>query len=226
MIKHATAIILAAGSSNRIGSDKAFIEIGGKPLIAWSVDVCQNSVSISDIVLVFNDNNINAGKRLCSAKNWTKVSDICLGGKRRQDSVKKGLGKIHNSEWVLIHDGARPFITDDLIVKGVSAAMETGAAIAAVPVKDTIKQAGRDLKVEKTLNRDSLWAVQTPQIYRFDIITEAYRLIKEDVTDDATMVEKLGCNVKIYMGSYSNIKVTTNEDLVIAKMIASGGYYR
>jgi 2-C-methyl-D-erythritol 4-phosphate cytidylyltransferase len=225
MNRHITAIIVAAGSSNRMGIDKTFAEIGGRPLIAWSVDVCQDSASISNIVLVLNSKNINPGKELCSVMNWTKVSQICTGGDRRQDSVKNGLDMINNSDWVLIHDGARPFITDNMITRGIAAAMDTGAAIAAVPVKDTIKQSNKDLIIEKTLQRNLLWAVQTPQIYRFDIITKAYSMFDEEVTDDATMVEKSGNKVKIYMGSYNNIKVTTPEDVAIAETIAAGGDY-
>jgi 2-C-methyl-D-erythritol 4-phosphate cytidylyltransferase len=221
-INSTTAIIVAAGSSRRMGNDKIFADIAGKPLIARVIDTCQQSPEISDIVLVFNNNNIDAGKELCSRMNWTKVSAICTGGDRRQDSVQQGLNKISGCQWVLIQDGARPFISTEMISRGIIAAGETGAAIAAVPVKDTIKQGDNNQIVIQTLERDSLWAIQTPQIYRFDIISEAYRKIKDDVTDDAAMVEKLGYKVKIFLGSYTNIKITTQEDMIMAEIIAGG----
>jgi 2-C-methyl-D-erythritol 4-phosphate cytidylyltransferase len=216
------AIIVAAGNSRRMGHDKIFSDIGGKPLIARVIDTCQQSSEISEIILVFNSNNINAGKELCSRMNWTKVTDVCTGGDRRQDSVQQGLNRITQCEWVLIQDGARPFITTEMITRGIKAAAETGAAIAAVPVNDTIKQADNNQIVVQTLERNSLWAIQTPQIYRFDIISEAYKNIKDDVTDDAAMVEKLGYKVKIFLGSYNNIKITTQEDMIMAEIIAGG----
>lgn len=219
------AIIVAAGSSQRMGMDKIFAEIGGKPLIAWSVDVCQDSPAISDIIIVFNSKNIDSGKKLCSQRNWTKVKAICTGGARRQDSVQQGLNRISNCEWVLIQDGARPFITGEMINRGIEAAEKTGAAIAAVPVKDTIKQSDDNQTIKQTIERDLLWTVQTPQIYRFAIISEAYKNIKDEVTDDAAMVEKLGYKVKIFMGAYNNIKITTQEDMIIADIIARGGDY-
>jgi 2-C-methyl-D-erythritol 4-phosphate cytidylyltransferase len=105
------AIIVAAGSSRRMGQDKIFADIRGKPLIARVIDTCQQSAEISEIILVFNNNNIDAGRELCSRMNWTKVTAICTGGDRRQDSVQQGLNKIGQCKWVLIQDGARPFIT-------------------------------------------------------------------------------------------------------------------
>jgi 2-C-methyl-D-erythritol 4-phosphate cytidylyltransferase len=219
------AIIVAAGSSRRIGMDKMFAEIDGKPVIAWAIDTCQSSPEISDIVLVFNSDNIESGRKLCAQKNWTKVHNICAGGKRRQDSVQNGLERISSCDMVLIQDGARPYITADIIKRGINAAVETGAAIAAVPVKDTIKQSDANMIVTKTLQRSLLWEVQTPQIYRFDIISEAYKNIEDDFTDDAAIVEKLGYKVKIFMGSYNNIKITTQEDLIMAEIIARGGNY-
>jgi 2-C-methyl-D-erythritol 4-phosphate cytidylyltransferase len=109
-----------------------------------------------------------------------------------------------------------------MITRGIIAAAETGAAIAAVPVKDTIKQGNDNQIVLQTLERHSLWAIQTPQIYRFDIISEAYKKIKDDVTDDAAMVEKLGYKVKLFLGAYNNIKITTQEDMIMAEIISGG----
>ncbi|MBI2329211.1 MAG: 2-C-methyl-D-erythritol 4-phosphate cytidylyltransferase, partial [Chloroflexi bacterium] len=145
--------------------------------------------------------------------------DVCPGGERRQDSVAAGLSRLSNCHWVVIHDGARPLVTIDLIERGLAAASETGAAVAAVPVTDTIKVAGDDLIVQGTPPRRNLWAVQTPQVFRFDMIAEAYRQAKDEVTDDARLVEQLGYKVRLYMGSYGNIKVTTADDLAIARVL-------
>ncbi|MHC1578593.1 MAG: 2-C-methyl-D-erythritol 4-phosphate cytidylyltransferase, partial [Dehalococcoidia bacterium] len=123
-------------------------------------------------------------------------------------------------DWVVIHDGARPFLTLELIDDGLKIAREIGAAIAAVPVKDTIKLANDEKLIRKTIKRDKLWVAQTPQIFRFDTISEAYENLTRATTDDATAVECLGNKVKLYMGNYRNIKVTTPEDLALARIIA------
>lgn len=215
-----SAIIVAAGNSKRIGTDKIFIQIINKPLISWTIEAFQESDMISEIVLVLNKNNIERGNQLRNEQNWTKVTKICTGGKRRQDSVKKGLDRLTNCKWVLIHDGARPFISSEEIKRGIIAARKTGAAIPGVPVKDTIKLSDENLIVKRTLDRNLIWVIQTPQIYRFDIISEAYDKCNDTVTDDSAMVEKLGYDVKIYMGSYKNIKITTQDDIIAANLIA------
>jgi 2-C-methyl-D-erythritol 4-phosphate cytidylyltransferase len=214
------AIIVGAGSSRRMGRDKVFMPLAGKPLLAWSVDACQNCEMIDQIVVVLNETKLDVGRRLAKDRRWSKLVELCGGGKRRQDSVRQGLNELEDCDWVIIHDAARPFLTSDLIDDGLEAAQTTGAAVAAVPIKDTVKLGGSDMIVSKTLNRQELWAVQTPQIFRFDIIAEAHEQVKEDVTDDASMVEHLGYKVRLYMGSYNNIKITTPEDLALAELIA------
>ena len=213
-------VIVGAGSSQRMGVDKVFTPLAGKPLLAWSVDVCQNCELVSQIVIVLRENNLDLGRKLAAERGWSKVVEMCLGGKRRQDSVRQGLSKLKGCDWVVIHDGVRPFLTLDLIRDGLEAAKIAGAAVAAVPVKDTIKLGGDDLMVKGTLNRQELWVVQTPQVFRFDIIIKAHEQITGDVTDDASMVEQLGYKVKLYRGSYGNIKITTPEDLALAEVIA------
>jgi 2-C-methyl-D-erythritol 4-phosphate cytidylyltransferase len=213
-------VIAGAGSSQRMRRDKVFVSLAGKPLLAWSVDVCQSCELVDQIVIVLNENKLDLGRRLAAERCWSKVVEVCSGGKRRQDSVRQGLNKLKGCEWVIVHDGARPFLTSDLIRHGLEAAKGTGAAVAAVPVKDTVKIGDSDLMVRETLNRQELWAVQTPQVFRFDIIAKAHEQIKVDVTDDATMVEQMGYKVKLYMGSYGNIKITTAEDLALAGVIA------
>ena len=201
------------------GINKSFAHLGGKPLLAWAVDTCHRCSLFQQIVLVLNDKDLTRGQKLKEERGWAKVV-ICSGGARRQDSVRGGLHRLRDCDWVMIHDGARPFLTLDLIENGLKVVMAAGAAVAAVPVKDTIKLAGREKLIKETLQRDRLWAAQTPQIFSFDVITKAYEKLAAEVTDDAAAVERLGYKVKIYMGAYNNIKVTTPEDLALARTIA------
>ena len=212
-------VIVGAGSSRRMGMDKVFMPLAEKPLLAWSVDVCQSCELVDQIVIVLNESKLNPGRKLVAEWGWSKVVEVCPGGDRRQDSVRQGLSKLKGCDWVVIHDGARPFLTLGLIRDGLEAAEPTGIAVAAVPVKDTVKVGDSGMIVRGTLNRQELWAVQTPQVFSFDIITKAHEQIKGDVTDDASMVEQLGYKVKLYMGSYDNIKITTPEDLALAELI-------
>jgi 2-C-methyl-D-erythritol 4-phosphate cytidylyltransferase len=215
------AIIAAAGLSQRMGGqDKIFALLGGVPILARVIDAFQKCESIDRIVVVLSEQNLRPGKQLVAEPGWSKITDICPGGRRRQDSVAAGLSRLGRCHWVVIHDGDRPLVTVDLIERGLTEAKETGAAVAAVPVTDTIKLAGGDNRlVQQTPPRHNLWAVQTPQIFRFDIITEAYRQAENEVTDDASLVEQLGYKVKLYMGSYANIKVTTADDLALAETL-------
>jgi 2-C-methyl-D-erythritol 4-phosphate cytidylyltransferase len=158
-------------------------------------------------------------EKLAEEEKWTKVVEICPGGQRRQDSVEAGLSKLPPCDWVIVHDGARPLVTQEIIERGLEEAHETGAAVAAVPVTDTIKMAGDDMLVMGTPPRRSLWAVQTPQIFRYNIIAEAYRQNKYDATDDSSLVERSGYKVKLYAGSPDNIKITAPRDLLIAEML-------
>lgn len=214
------AIIVAAGESSRMnGIDKVLALLGGKPVLAWSIEALQQSPSIDRIVIVNSQKNLEPVRCLTAESKWTKVVEVCLGGKRRQDSVAAGLKLFEFCDWILIHDGARPLITQDLIERGLEAAKETGAAIAAVPVVDTIKLAGDDKTIIETPPRSHLWAAQTPQIFRFDLIKEAYQRVRDDVTDDASILEQLGHKVKLFMGSYDNLKITTPRDLALAEAL-------
>jgi 2-C-methyl-D-erythritol 4-phosphate cytidylyltransferase len=214
------AVIVAAGWSQRMGGvDKMLALLGGKPVLAWAVDVFQQCKLIDQIVVVVSKQSLGRCQRLVAERGWSKVTDVCVGGRRRQDSVAAGLSRLSHCQWVIIHDGARPLVTEGLIEQGLKVAAETGAAIAVVPVTDTIKVAGDDRVVQQTLPRGNLWAVQTPQVFRFDIITEAYRRVKAEVTDDASLVEQLDYKVKLYMGSYDNIKITTPDDLALAEIL-------
>ena len=213
-------VIVAAGTSQRMtGVNKLFAPLKGKPLVSWSVDTCQGYRLVRQIVLVLNDRDYARAQKLRKERGWSKVA-LCRGGSRRQDSVKEGLRQIRDCDWVMIHDGARPFLTVNLIEDGLKLVTRSGAAVAAVPVKDTIKLVGSTKWIERTLQRNRLWAAQTPQIFSFAIITSAYANLTAEVTDDSAAAEHLGCKVKLYMGDYRNIKVTTPEDLALARTIA------
>ena len=221
-ITKVAAIIVAAGDSQRMeGIDKMFAPIGGRPVLARVIDTFQNCRRIDQIIIVMNSKNIEQCRRMVAAEaeTWNKLRDICLGGKQRQDSVAEGLKRLKEGEWVVIHDGARPLVTADLIERGLEAAKETGAAVAAVPVTDTIKFVNSSEIVRQTLPRQNLRAVQTPQVFRIDVIKNTYKYTTGDVTDDAALVEKAGYKVKLYMGSYDNIKITKPDDLAVAEAL-------
>jgi len=214
------AIIVAAGAGKRMaGVDKVFAPLGGEPVLLRATRPFQQCPLVDQIVVVVSGDKENKCRALVTGPEWSKVTDICLGGKRRQDSVAAGLKRLNDFDWVIIHDGARPLVTADLIERGLEAAKETGAAAAAVPVTDTIKVVGKDEIVRQTPPRQNLRAVQTPQVFRFDVIQIAHQQDARDVTDDASLVERLGHKVKLYTGSYDNIKVTTPDDLALAEIL-------
>jgi len=214
------AIIAAAGNSQRTGNlDKLFALIGRKPLLYHVLSTFELCPPVDQIVLVLSEDNLMRGRSLIKRYSFSKVSGVCVGGQRRQDSVKQGLDLLNNCDLVIIHDGARPLVTASLIKQGIDIAKEHGTAVAAVPVTSTIKVADNDCSVVKTLIRDNLWEVQTPQVYQYDIIAQAHKNISDDVTDDATMVERIGYKVKLYISRYDNIKVTTMEDISLARLI-------
>ena len=214
-----TAIILAAGKSDRMkGVNKMLIPFKNDPLILHTLSVFHNSPLIQSIVLVVSKALYKNAIDIFPHNKWRKITSICIGGKRRQDSVKNGLSKSNNPQWVIIHDGARPFITESIIQQGLAAAKSTGSAVAAVPVTDTIKEVQHNTIIN-TLPRNKLWVIQTPQIFRYEIIKQAHEQINDDATDDASMVEQLGKTVNVFMGSYNNIKLTTLDDINIAKYI-------
>ncbi len=214
------AVIVAAGQSERMGDvDKMFALLGGQPLLLRATRPFQQCSLIDRIVVVVSGEKETQCRSLVAGPDWSKVSDVCLGGRRRQDSVAEGLKRLADCDWAVIHDGARPLVTVDLIERGLEAARETGAAIAAVPVTATIKVSGEDRTVRETPPRQNLWAVQTPQIFTLEIIREAYQNAGEDVTDSSSLVERLGYKVKLYMGAHDNIKITTPADLALAEIL-------
>lgn len=217
------AIVVGAGSGSRMKTDKTFLMLQDKPLIVWPLCALQECKLIDEIILVLQREKVQKGRELVDEYKLDKVKTICPGGELRQDSVINGLNQIADCEWVIIHDGARPYLTQKLICDGLEAARQTGAAVAAVPVKDTIKRCDSDELVELTLDRSSLRAIQTPQIFRFDIIKRAYNTAGVQVTDDSSLVERAGFKVKLYPGDMNNIKITTPEDITLAEFIARKG---
>ncbi len=217
------AVIVAAGSSQRMqGINKTWAMLGAKPLLAHSIRVFEESGLIDDLVVVLAPDALLDGKQLHEQEGWRTICAMCPGGARRRDSVLAGLEALSPApDYVLIHDGARPFITSTLIERGLAAARQHGAATAAVPVKDTIKRAGPDGLVLETLDRSALWSIQTPQVFAYDLILSAHHSIDLawDATDDAALVERAGHPVALFMGAYENIKITTPDDLLIAEMM-------
>ena len=213
-------VVVAAGASRRMGGiDKVFLPLGGKPLIAHSLQEFENSPVVNDIVVVLSESALDEGERMLAGLGLGKVVGVTAGGARRQDSVLKGLELLSDCDIFVIHDGARPFVNGDMIARSLEAVAETGAATAAVPVKDTIKIVGPDMLVKSTPDRAALWAAQTPQVFESRLLMEAHERVTDDATDDAGMVEALGAKVKLFMGSYENIKVTTPEDVALAEAI-------
>ena len=214
------AIIVTAGKSQRMsGTDKIFAPLAGQPVLLRVLQPFIDCDSVDRVVVVLNNNNYDEGKDLIVGQNWEKEVAVCIGGKRRQDSVLAGLKLLGDCDLVVIQDGARPFVTVGLIEDGLAAAKETGAAVAAVPATDTIKSADKAMIARQTLQRDNLWLCQTPQVFEYDLLLKAYSKANTDVTDDAQIVELAGGKVKLYMGSYDNIKITTPADLAVAEML-------
>jgi len=217
-----SAIVLAAGKGKRFSSKvpKVFSNLGGKPVISFSLSVLNRHPKVNEIIVVASTENKKKIEKIIKKYKINKVKKVVPGGEERQDSVLNGLRSIsRDADYVLIHDGARPFIDSDMVSRLCLAAKKTGASIAAVKVKNTIKEA-RNQVVVSTLRRDNLWEVQTPQVFRKEIILKAYGSMGHlEVTDDAMLVERIGIAVRVSQGSYSNIKITTPEDLITAGTI-------
>lgn len=215
----ATGIILGAGMSSRMkGTNKQLLSIGEIPVIIRSALNFQRCGEISEIIIAAQANDILKITELCSQYGITKLKAVCEGGASRAESAQKAFKLSGKTDVIVIHDGARPFSLPDLISKVILDAYEYGGAIAAVAVKDTIKIVSGGF-IEDTPDRSTLYAAQTPQAFRKEIYEEMLR-IGGDVTDDAQLMEQLGKKVKITMGSYDNIKITTPEDIALGEAIA------
>lgn len=212
------AIIVAGGRGKRMGRDKQFLPIAGRPMLSWTVDAFAKAKIVDGIILVVARHNLAKARKIRSKK----ILAVVESGPERQDSVQNGLKALPASaEIVLIHDGARPAVSEAIISASVKAAQRHGSAVVGVPVKDTVKRVtGDGQRIKETLNRQELWAAQTPQTFQASTILKAYAKIKGLCTDDSMVVELAGLPVVMVMGSYQNIKVTTPEDLdYIAKVL-------
>ena len=220
-LKYCGAVIVAAGTASRMGGiDKVMAELDGEPMILRTVRTFQNCDAIKEIVVVTREDLILPIMRLCAG--LTKVQAVICGGASRQESVQLGLNALSNQvKLVAVQDGARPLITDAVIDRTVRAAHTYGAAAPGIPVKDTIKVVTGGV-VKETPDRATLQAIQTPQVFDFDLLRGALKKAQEDgaaVTDDCSAVERLGMAIKIVEGDERNIKVTTPMDLKIAKLL-------
>ena len=218
-------VIVAAGTGSRMnmGINKQFIKLEGKEIIAYTIEKFYNNSNIEDIVVVVKEDESEFFKKEILDKYNFKNVKIAYGGKERQDSVYNGLKLLDEKcDVVLIHDGARPFVSDKIIDKSIEEAKEHKAIVVGVPVKDTIKVTDNDKNIVDTPNRSVLWAVQTPQTFDYNILIDAYKDAFKNKfygTDDAMLVERIGYKVKMLEGSYNNIKITTQEDLNVGSQI-------
>lgn len=219
-----TAIVLAAGSGSRMNSStkKQFMELKGKPVIWYSLFAFEKS-SIDQIILVTGEEDVEyCREKIIKQYGFDKVSDVVSGGSERYDSVYNGL-KVSEGDIVLIHDGARPLINEEIISRCIDCAKKTGACVAGMPVKDTVKIVGDDNIIESTPDRKNIWITQTPQAFNGKMIKEAYENMKQsesaNITDDAMVVENFTDNKVCFVeGSYENIKITTPEDISVAEV--------
>lgn len=224
-MKHITGIVLAAGKGSRMKMEtpKQFLEIGQKPLLYYSLKAFEES-RVDDIILVTNDEYREyCLQNIIEKYDIKKVKGIITGGTERYWSVWNGLEQCKEADYVLIHDAARPCITSKIIEESISEVMKSGACTVGVPVKDTIKVVDENGEGVETPPRKQLWQVQTPQSFAYENIVAAYEKMRisgdTDITDDTMIVERyIGKKIRIIMGDYCNIKVTTPEDLMVAEI--------
>ena len=220
-----SVVIVSAGKGSRMKANinKQFLKIRDKEVIAHTIDKFYNNKNIKEIIIVIREDEKEFFDENIIKKYRYKNIKIAFGGKERQDSVYNGLKEVdENCEIVLIHDGARPFVSNEIIEKSIENAKKYNSAIVGVPVKDTIKIVNEDNDVVNTPNRSRLWSIQTPQVFDYSLIMKAHEKAKNDKyygTDDSMLMEYLGYNVRVVEGSYNNIKITTPEDLKIAEEI-------
>ena len=221
-----SVIIVAAGSGKRMqrNINKQFIKLNEKEIISHTIDAFYKNKNIDEIIVCIKQEEEEFFKKQILEKNDFKNIKIAYGGKERQDSIYNGLKSVNkNCKIVLIHDGARPFVDNRIIEESISVAKEKKAVVVGVPVKDTIKIVV-DGNITDTPNRDNLWSAQTPQTFDYELITKAYDeayKVNYYGTDDSMLVENIGQEVTMIMGSYENIKITSPEDLNIGEQILS-----
>lgn len=214
-----SAIIAAGGKGTRMkaGKNKVFMEIGGRTILERTVSAFEENENIDEIIIVTAEKELC--RKMCLKNDFKKVSKICGGGKERRDSVYNGI-KAADGDIAVIHDGARCLISQEEIDAVIADCKKFGAAALGVKVKDSLKKADENGFISSTLDRDTIYQIQTPQVFERETIKNAHEKIKEGVfTDDCAIAERLGVKIKITLGSYENIKITTPEDIAIAEEI-------
>lgn len=218
------AVVLAAGSGERFGAKKQFLDLDGKPVVIHCLSLFQKSRHIDEVICVVPKTDVALAKNLVSEYALSKVKTLLAGGATRQDSVAIALAYLASEkpgeDIVLVHDGARPLLSSDLLDRLVMEAKSCGAVVAARPVTDSLKAVSESGIIQNTLPREGLWAMQTPQVFRLSILATAYRKGMAEgfcATDDAMMVERLGISIRCIEGPPENIKITTASDLRMAE---------
>ncbi|MDE3095413.1 MAG: 2-C-methyl-D-erythritol 4-phosphate cytidylyltransferase [Chloroflexota bacterium] len=217
----AFGVIVAAGRGERMdGVDKVYAALVGRPLIVWPLGAFRACDAVDGVVVVVPAGGVARMEALVREWRMTKVRAVVPGGAHRQASVRAGIEAAEGAAIVAVHDGARPLVTPDLIARGVAIARETGAALCAVPARDTVKEVEDDPPVVRaTLDRARAWLAQTPQVFGRALLLEAHRRAETLATDDAALVEAMGHRVRVYEGAASNLKVTTPDDLLVAEAL-------
>jgi 2-C-methyl-D-erythritol 4-phosphate cytidylyltransferase len=218
-----SAIIVAAGSSQRMGFDKLFAVIAGETVIAHAIRAFERAKSVTEIVVVTREQRDDEVRKITSGAGFKKIRAIVSGGERRQDSVRAGLDRIdRDAQYVAVHDAARPLITPDQIERAFAECRVHGAAALAQPVNDTLKRVGADLLIVGSVDRHQLYAMQTPQIFDRKLIENAYRAVYAEnllVTDEVSAVERLGYKIALVFNDDFNFKITYPRDLQVAEFI-------
>ena len=218
------AVILASGNAVRMsGIDKMIGLVAGKRLVSFSIEAFLNFKTFDQIYVTVNDSNEAVIKEI--VRGYSSIdNDIVVipGGIRRQDSVKNALDMILDANIVAVHDGARPLLTEKIILEGLELAIKYDSAIPVVPIEDTIKEITPDFEITRTLERSKIYRSQTPQFFNFEMLYRAHKKIVEDMTDDAAMVEKVGHPLKAYLGDRKNLKITVPEDILVAEAYLGG----
>jgi 2-C-methyl-D-erythritol 4-phosphate cytidylyltransferase len=220
----AAAVIPAAGLGKRFGAKKQFLELAGRPVLIHTLKAFEDSPSVAEICVAVPEPELAAARDMIARQGLKKPILVVTGGKERQDSVRLGFQAVRPSDIVLVHDGVRPLVTSELIEETIAGAAAFGGCVAALPVKETVKKIDAEGRIFATVDRASLWSIQTPQAFRYEIFRRAVERSAQDGflgTDEAMLVERIGETVKVVTGSPYNIKITNPEDLRIAEAFLS-----
>ncbi len=221
------AIIPAAGSGRRMGRPKQWLPLAARPLLYWTLAAFEACPEVTEVVLVVPEEDVERARReIVLRYRLAKVRRVVAGGAERQDSVLAGFRALTSRpDIVMVHDGARPLISREVLERAIAATIECGATCTAVPARDTLKRVNAAGEIEATLPREAVWQAQTPQSFRYELLEEAFEVAAREgaaATDEAGLVERLGHRVRVVMGSRRNFKVTTPEDLELAERLLGG----